>query len=113
MSSSRRTPSTSHIGERDPAATAARIMLRIGVIPVPVAIINDGGAPAGGRVKKPCGPTNGRTAPGSSECNHVEPGPPTTRVTAISNAGDPSGAEAIEYDRLTSCATSDGPAPIP
>src|SRR4029077_14063940 len=89
-------------------------MLRIGVTPVPVAIINDGSAFAPfGRVKKPCGPTKGRTAPGSSAGRRVEPGPSFTRVTAISNRGESSGADAIEYDRFMTPRPSPRPRPRP
>ncbi len=48
-------------------ATTARSMLRIGVTPVPVAIISEGTTSAAGdRVKNPCGPTNRKSAPGWS-----------------------------------------------
>ena len=61
--------------ERDACAAAARSMLRIGVTPVPVAIMSAGDSLAGpDRVKKPCGPTNRRTAPGCSACRRVDPG---------------------------------------
>ena len=52
MSSSFRVPNRSHIGAVEPAVTAARIIERIGVTPVPVAIINEGGASLAARVKK-------------------------------------------------------------
>jgi hypothetical protein len=41
-------------------------MLRIGVTPVPVAIISEGVALPAGRVKKPWGPMNSSAAPGST-----------------------------------------------
>ena len=93
----------SHVVAREPAAMAARSMLRIGVTPVPVATMSEGDSLAGaGRVKKPCGPMNRRTAPGSTRVQPRRPGPPCTCVTAISNRGEPSGADAIEYDRFIS-----------
>ena len=83
-------------------------MLRIGVTPVPVAIMSAGDSHDGpDRVKKPCGPTNRITAPGLIACKRVDPGPPCTCVTAISNRGDPSGDDAIEYDRFTSTRRAD------
>lgn len=96
-------------GLGDPAAIARRIMLRRGVTPVPVAIINDGAALSSARVKKPWGPEHGNTVPGLTSCSHVDPGPPCTRVTAISNLADPSGADAIEYERfIVASPVSDG-----
>ena len=81
---------------REPAAIAARSMLRIGVTPVPVATISAGRSLAAGRVKNPCGPMNPSVAPGSTGCSHVEPGPPCTCVTATAKRGVPSGGEAME-----------------
>ena len=71
-------------------------MLRSGVTPVPVATKIAGVSSVGARVKRPWGPRARSVDPTGMVWRYSDPGPPLTRVTAISKRPEPEGAEAIE-----------------